>query len=193
LRVGAPLCGGRRAWKNARTHGVGAGQGRRGHPPDPKGRPEQGRCRAATLADDRPQVAQGLDGPQGRRRPADRRHIPCAPGAAPRGRGPPRPREASRELDEELQGRGAFRQERAPHPGARRTGAKGRAPDGIESPHQRRRPFAGPADAGFPRPRRECDGARRGRRPGHAHLGQVSARCSQTEPGPAQFPDIRSG
>ena len=31
---------------------------------------------AAALADDRPQVAQGLDGAQGRRRPEDRRHVP---------------------------------------------------------------------------------------------------------------------
>ncbi len=43
-------------------------------------------CRhPAALADDRPQVAQGLDRAEGSRRPADRGHLPGAPGAAARG------------------------------------------------------------------------------------------------------------
>ena len=37
----------------------------------------------AALADDRAAVAQGLDGTEGRRRPAGRGHVPRAPGAAP--------------------------------------------------------------------------------------------------------------
>ena len=38
---------------------------------------------ATALADDRPQFTQGLDRAEGGRWPADRRHFPCAPGAAP--------------------------------------------------------------------------------------------------------------
>ena len=57
------------------------------------------------LADDRPAVAQGLDGAEGRRRPADRGHVPRAPGAAPGGRRASRACRAARELDEELPGR----------------------------------------------------------------------------------------
>ena len=41
-----------------------------------------GNARAAALADDRAQFAQGLDRTEGRRRPADRRHVPVASGAA---------------------------------------------------------------------------------------------------------------
>ena len=39
----------------------------------------------AALADDRPQIAQGLDRTESSRRPADRGHLPRAPGAAPGG------------------------------------------------------------------------------------------------------------
>ena len=42
------------------------------------------RPHTAALADDRPQVTQGLDRTEGRRWPADRRHVPRAPGAARR-------------------------------------------------------------------------------------------------------------
>ena len=57
---------------------------------------------APALADDRPQVTQGLDGPEGGRWPADRRHLPGAPGAAVRpGRASRTPQAAGR-LAEEL-------------------------------------------------------------------------------------------
>ena len=56
--------------------------GRRRDPADPVGRPDQGRDRAAALADDRPPDAQGLDRPQGGRRPAGRGDLSRAPGAA---------------------------------------------------------------------------------------------------------------
>jgi hypothetical protein len=48
----------------------------------------------------------GLDRAEGRRRPADRGHVPLAPGADPRRRQASRPREAAGKLDEELQGGG---------------------------------------------------------------------------------------
>ena len=46
---------------------------------------EQERHHSAALADDRPQVTQGLDGTESRRWPANRGHLPSAPGAAPGG------------------------------------------------------------------------------------------------------------
>ena len=83
----------------------------------------------------------GWTGPEGRRRPAGRGHVPRAPGAAA-GRPPniPSTSSSSRSLDEELQGRGAIRQ---------RTGRlraelaelapQGDPADGRQPAHQRRR------------------------------------------------------
>ena len=48
----------------------------------PKQRTRQERRYSAALADDRPPVTQGLDGTEIRRRPANRGHVPSAPGAA---------------------------------------------------------------------------------------------------------------
>jgi phosphoketolase len=50
-----------------------------------KQRAEQKRHHSAALANDRPQVTQGLDGTESRRWPANRGHFPSAPGAAPGG------------------------------------------------------------------------------------------------------------
>ena len=51
-------------------------------PTDPARRPRPGRHHAPALADDRPQIAQGLDRAEVRRWPAGRGHVPGAPGAA---------------------------------------------------------------------------------------------------------------
>ena len=58
-------------------HGGGADQDRSSRTPA-----SQRQRRASALADDRPQFTQGLDRAEDGRRPADRRHIPFAPGAA---------------------------------------------------------------------------------------------------------------
>ena len=64
--------------------------------------------------------------------------------------------QATRKLDEKLQGRRAVRWKWATHPGISRTGAEGRPADGRQSAHQRRSSAARPAHAGLPRPRGEC-------------------------------------
>ena len=69
--------------------------GHRGDPAHPGQGAGQERRHPAALADDRPAVPKGLDRAEGRRRPADRRHLPGPPGAAPGGRRSPRPRRAS--------------------------------------------------------------------------------------------------
>ena len=176
LRLDAVLRGGRRAGGDAPAHGRHPGHGHRGHPADPGQRAEQDRHHPAALADDRPAVAQGLDGAESRRRPADRGDVPVAPGAAPRGCRASRARPAARKLDEELQGRGAVRRERPARAGAGRAGAEGRPADGRQSARQRRPPAARPAHAGLPRPRGDGAFARRRRRPGHARAWAVPAR-----------------
>ena len=64
---------------------------------------------SAALADDRPEVTQGLDGTESGRRTADRGHLPSAPSADPGGFRASRSCQAARRLDEELQGRGTVR------------------------------------------------------------------------------------
>ena len=83
--------------------------GHRGHPANPKECADQQRHHSAALADDRPQIAQGLDGTESRRWPAGRGHLPGASGAAPGGCRASRSCPAARKLDEKLQGRGAVR------------------------------------------------------------------------------------
>ena len=58
------------------------------HPANPTECPVSERRSPAALADDRPSVAEGLDRPEGCRRPAGRGYLPIAPGAAACG---PRP------------------------------------------------------------------------------------------------------
>ena len=67
------------------------------------------RPHASALADDRPQVTQGLDGTEGRRWPADRRHVPGTSGAALRPRHASRTPEAVGGLAAELPAGGALR------------------------------------------------------------------------------------
>ena len=106
--------------------------GRRRDPADPVGRPRAGRHRAAALADDRPQDAQGLDRPQGSRWPAGRGDLPGAPGPALRADRAPRAPQDPRGLDAQLPARGALRRERPAHTRAAGAGPQGRAPDGRQ-------------------------------------------------------------
>ena len=70
----------------------------------------------AALADDRAAHTEGLDRPQGRRRPTRRRHVARAPGAARGSRHQPRAPRAARVVDEELPPGGAVRRaRRGPH------------------------------------------------------------------------------
>ena len=70
-----------RARADAPGHGRGARRGGRADQGNPARRPRQRQPHAAALADDRARFAQGLDRPESGRWPADRRHVPRAPGA----------------------------------------------------------------------------------------------------------------
>ena len=74
---------------------------------------------AAALADDRPAHAEGLDGPEGGRRPAGRGHVALAPGADRRGARQRRAPAPARGVDAQLPARGALRRRRRAGAGAR--------------------------------------------------------------------------
>ena len=91
----------------------GAGDVLRADPRDPA------RARAIAVRVGRPRWpahraanAEGMDGPQGRRRRADRGHVPGAPGAAERGEDECRAPAHARELDAQLPAAGAVRRRR---------------------------------------------------------------------------------
>ena len=86
---------------------------------------QQQRHDSTALANDRPQIAQGLDGTEGRRRPADRGDISSPSGAASGRSRASRSRQAPRGLDEELQARGTLRRKWTTRRGTGRVGAKG--------------------------------------------------------------------
>ena len=78
---------GRRPDDDAPADGRRARRGARRDRRDPARRPRATAMhRAPALADDRPAHAEGLDRPEGGRRPAGRGHLPRPPGAARRGR-----------------------------------------------------------------------------------------------------------
>ena len=125
LRLGAVLR--RRATTPRSMHRADGGDARprrsQRYPRHPSTRRDE-RARVATaLADDRPRHAEGLDRPARRRRTADRRHVPRAPGAAVRPAPQPGSPRAARAVDEELSAGGAVRRERR----ARRRAAPPRA------------------------------------------------------------------
>ena len=119
----------------AATLDAGDRRDRRDPAPGPRGR----RARAAALADDRAAHAQGLDRPQGRRRPAGRGVVPLTPGAAVRQCATTR--RTWRQLEEWLrtyEPERAVRRGRRPAPRARRARAERRAADGRQPARQRR-------------------------------------------------------
>ena len=143
------FCRGRRPAAHASAHGGNARQGGCRHPADSDQRAAKEIDRAALLADDRPQHAQGMDGPQIRRRSEDRRNLPCAPGSPLSPRTKPRAPPHPGKLDAELQAAGTLRQggalrkdlaELAPK-GDRRMGANPHANGGTLLPDLRLPPF----------------------------------------------------
>ena len=76
-------------------------------------RPSDERPEPPTLAHDRIAISQRLDRTKSCRRPSLRRHLPRASGSAARGCRASAARRTARKLDEELQGRGAVRCQRA--------------------------------------------------------------------------------
>ncbi len=96
-------------------------------------------------------LAQGLDRPEGGRRPADRGHVALAPGPARR-----RPREAratwrSSSVAAQLPTGGAVRRRRPPPRGARRAAAARRPADERQPARQRRPAAPRPGAARLPR------------------------------------------
>ena len=179
---GAPGAGGRarRRARRDRARSSARARGRRVHG-------------AAALADDRAAHAEGLDGPEGGRRPAGRGHVALAPGAArrPRATNP----EHLRQLEEWLRsyrpeelfdedGRAARR--------ARRAGARGRAPDGRQPARQRRRCCCAtcgcPTSATTPS---TCPRRRRPRSEATRVLGALPARRHAPQRGRRELPRLR--
>ena len=101
---------------------------------DPAGRPRPRQPHASALADDRPQFTQGLDGAEDGRWPADRGHLPCAPGAALRPGDPSRTPQAAGRLAEELPAGGTLRSAGPPEAGTGRTGTQGRTDEWARIP-----------------------------------------------------------
>ena len=147
----------------------------------------------AALADDRAAHAEGLDRPEGGRRPQDRGPLALAPGAAVRAREPARPPRAARGVDAQLPARGAVRRRRPARARAARARPRGRAAHGREPARQRRHAAAQPADARLPR--------LRGRRPAPGASiaeatkvlgGFLNARHA-AQPRGGQLPPLRAG
>ena len=125
--------------KMHQAHGRHPRSGGRGNPADPARCPHPGRHHSPALADDRPQVAQGLDRTEVHRWSAGRGHVPGASGAALRVcLDSSRASQAARELDEKLQAGRTLRRARPAHARTGRAGAEGRPTDGRQSPRQRR-------------------------------------------------------
>ena len=174
LRVDALLRRGSRAGADARGDGRDARHGGGADQENPAGRARPRQLRASALADDRAQFAQGLDGAEDGRRPAGRRHLPRAPGAAFRPGRPSRTPQAAGRLAEELPAGGALRRAGPPEAGTGRAGAQGRAAHGREPARQWRHSAARPAHAGFPRLRGRRARAGRARHRRHPCARAVS-------------------
>ena len=97
---------------------------------------------------------EGLDRPEGGRRPAGRGHVALAPGAARQARRKPGAPAPARGVDALLPARGALRRGRTPARRAARAGAGGRAADGRQPARQRRPAAPQPAASRLPRLRR---------------------------------------
>ena len=172
------------------------GDGRRSHQPDPcnpEERARKQRSRAAALAHDRPQIPQGLDRAEGRRRLEDRGHVSGASGSPARRRRASRPCQAAGKLDEELQGGRTLRCERNAESRTRRARAEGQPSDGRQPARQRRDSSARFANAGLSRPCGLGPRAGRGERARHDGARQIPSRRDAPQRGQAQLPHLRSG
>ena len=148
---------------------------------------------APALADDRAAHAQGLDRPEGGRRPAGRGLVPLAPGAArrPCGRTP----EHLAQLEEWMRSyrpEELFDESGAAPRGAARARARRRAAHGREPARQRRAADARPRAARLPRLRRGGGGARPITSSEATRvLGELPARRDAHERGERQLPRLR--
>ena len=164
LRLPGLPGGRRRPGPGAPAAGRHAGRGGRRDRGHPAPRPRRRRPDPAALADDRAADAQGLDRPQGRRRPAGGGHLAGPPGAAHRGAHQPRAPAPARGVDAQLPAGGTVRPGRDAGPGSGRAGPGRRAPHERQPPHQRRPAPPGPGPARLPRLRRPGQGGHRGHR-----------------------------
>jgi hypothetical protein len=139
------------------------------HRRDPARRPNHPPERPTHLAHDRPADPEGLDRPEGCRRPARGGYVPGPSGAAVRPAPQARASAATRGVDAQLPARGAVRRVRSAGRGHPRVGAGRRAPD---ERHATRTEGAAsrPGPPGHRRPRRRRGGARAepARQPGHS-------------------------
>ena len=160
LRLHAPLGRGLRARRDAPADGRGARHRPCRDPSDPARGARHRDRDASPLADDRAQDLEGLDRAQRGGRPADRRIMALAPGAAGRLRPPPGASPGPGGLDAELSARSAVRRAGDAAPGRDGAGAGRAAPHGREPPRQRGAPSQGPEDARLPDLRRRRDARR---------------------------------
>ena len=183
LRLRAPLRRGLRSGGDAPADGGDARRGRRRDRRDPAARARGRRDRAAALADDRAADAEGMDRPEGGRRPPRRGIVPLAPGAARRGPHPPRASGGARGWMRSYRPARALRRERRAARPDRRARARGRAADGREPARQRRAAAARPraARTSAPTPWRSMRRVRSGRV--NAGARRVPARRDAREPG----------
>ncbi len=194
LRLDAIFRRGQRARGDAPGDGRDAGCGGGADPADPARCARGRRPHAAALADDRARFAQGLDRAEAGRRPAERGHLPRAPGAAVGLRQQPAGTPAAaRGVAAQLPAARAVRCRWPAAAGAGRARAHRHAPHGREPACQRRPAAARPAPAGLPRLRGRGAAARRARDRRHARAGAVPARRDPVERAVAQLPPLRSG
>ncbi len=190
LRLAPVVRRGRRAGSGARADGGDARRRLRRDPRDPGAGARVGAAAAAALADGRARHAEGLDGPEGGRRPAGRGLMALAPGADPGGAHEPRSPAAARIVDASLPPRGAVRRARHAACGARGARAARRPPHGREPAHERRSRAPRAASARLPRLRRRRH-ARPDDRRGDARARCVPARRDAPERRRPQLPRVR--
>ena len=115
-----------------------------------------GDARAPALADDRASDSEGLDGPEGGRRPAGRGHVPRAPGAACRACGESGAPPPARGVDALVPARGAVRRRRSAAGRAARAAPRGERRMGANPHANGGAPAARPRAARLPRLCRRC-------------------------------------
>src|SRR5580658_1865155 len=100
---------GSRTRADARSHGRNARYGAGADPEDSRERPRPRQPRASALAHDRLEVAQRVDGAEGRRRPSERRDVSLAPSAPLGPQNPSRTPPAAGKLAAKLPAGGTLR------------------------------------------------------------------------------------
>ena len=111
---------------------------------------DSGKAERPPLAHDCPAHAEGLDRSEGDRRPQARGLLALAPGAVLGCARQSREHGTARDLDAQLQARGAVRCQRSAQAGAQGAGARGTTPHERESARERRPAAQGSQASGFP-------------------------------------------